>query len=148
MDTMHIGTQLPGLTLGEITGVTVDGQPLVRCGQRRAVQALTCTTPTGAGGSVADWRTYIGRRALVAFVDGDTDRPAILGLLGVPTTTPTSTPATPRTLRISAGEELTIECGKSKIHLRADGRIEIRGEHVISRSRGPNKVKGGSVHIN
>lgn len=143
MDTMHIGMQLPGVTLGEITGVTADGQPLVRCGQRRARQALACTTTVAP-----DWRTCTGKRVLVAFVDGDTDRPVVLGMLDAPTAMPSAPAAVPRTLRISAGEELTIECGKSKIWLRADGRIEIRGEHVISRSRGPNKVKGGSVHIN
>ena len=54
----------------------------------------------------------------------------------------------PKTLRIESQRELVIECGKSKIALRSDGRIEVRGGHLISRSSGPNKIKGGSVHIN
>lgn len=131
--------QLPGVTLGEITGATTDGRPLVCC--------ATCRTPTAALVAVMphapDWRTCLGARVALAFVDGDPARPLVLAVLDAP-----AAPATPRRLRIAAGEELTIECGKSRIHLRADGRIEIRGEHVVSRSRGPNKVKGGSVHIN
>ncbi len=143
MATMQQTKTVPGVSLGEITGVGNDGAPLVRCGQRRPVAALVAMTPP------ADWRTCAGKQAVIAFVDGDESRPAILGVIGLGVIgMPTTPAATPRTLRVSAGEELVIECGKSKIWLRADGRIEIRGEHVVSRSRGPNKVKGGTVHIN
>ena len=134
--------QLPGVVIGEITGATPDGRPLVRSEGQRAGRAALVATFTNA----PDWSRCTGLRALLAFVGGDPALPVVLGL--VDPLPPTSAPALPRTLRIAAGEELTIECGKAKIHLRADGRIEIRGEHVISRSRGPNKVKGGSVHIN
>ena len=139
MATMQQAKTVPGVTLAEFTGVGNDGLPLVRCGNRRPVPALVAmATPP------SDWRSCAGKQAVVAFVDGDESRPVVLGVIGAP-----ASPApTPRTLRVSAGEELVIECGKSKIWLRADGRIEIRGEHVISRSRGPNKVKGGTVHIN
>ena len=147
--------QLPGITLGEVTGATADGRPLVRCASRGeptpALVAAMARTP--------DWRNCTGVRVVLAFVDGDLERPLVLALLDAPTatsrtaTSPTapigSTPtATPRTLRVAAGEELRIECGKASISLRADGRVEIRGEHLVSRSRGANKVKGGSVHLN
>lgn len=131
--------QLPGVTLGEVTGATTDGRPLVRTDARsKPLPALVAALP-----QTPDWRRCAGLRVVMAFVDGDTTRPLVLALLDVP-----SAGQAPRTLRIAAGEELTIECGKSRIHLRADGRIEIRGEHLVSRSRGPNKVKGGSVHLN
>lgn len=131
--------QLPGVTIGEVTGATAEGRPLVRCGTGRTpVAALVAALP-----QTPDWRRSAGARVVLAFVDGDMKQPLVLALLDSPTAA-----QAPRTLRIAAGEELTIECGKSKIHLRADGRIEIRGEHLVSRSRGPNKVKGGSVHIN
>ncbi len=145
MATMQQTKTVPGVTLAEIAGVGSDGMPLVRCGGRLPIAALVAmATPP------ADWRTCSGRQAVVVFVDGDASRPAILGVIGLGVVGVPATPsaAPPRTLRVSAGEELVIECGKSKIWLRADGRIEIRGEHVISRSRGPNKVKGGTVHIN
>lgn len=139
MNTTPSATQhLPGVTFAEIAGVAADGRPLVRHGERRPRAAAVAMNPA------PDWRSCIGRRAVVAFAEGDAGQPVVLGVVDAPA----AAAATPRTLRIAAGEELVIECGKSKIWLRADGRIEIRGEHVISRSRGPNKVKGGSVHIN
>ncbi|MBM4059815.1 MAG: hypothetical protein FJ265_01790 [Planctomycetes bacterium] len=132
--------QLPGVTLGEVVAVAPDGRPIVQTAAAATpVAAVSCLGPA------TDWRTRVGRRVLVACIDGDPDRPVVLGALDAPPAPPAREP---RTLRIAAGEELTIECGKAKIHLRADGRIEIRGEHLVSRSRGPNKVKGGSVHLN
>lgn len=132
---------LPAVTLGEVTGTTADGRrPLVRCGAR----AEPTPALVAALAPAPDWRLCTGARVALAFVDGDPRRPLVLALLEAPE----ATAAKPRTLRIAAGEELRIECGKSSIWLRADGRVEIRGEHLVSRSRGPNKVKGGSVHLN
>ena len=132
--------QVPGITLGEVAGATADGRPLVTSAQRREPTPALGT----AMGQAPDWRHQRGQRVVLAFVDGDLQRPLVLALLDAPL----AAAVTPRTLRVAAGEELRIECGKSSIWLRADGRIEIRGEHLVSRSRGPNKVKGGSVHLN
>lgn len=136
--------QFPGVVLGEVVGTTSDGRPLVRVTPGSA----PCAATFAGFGPAPDWRLHQGARAVLAFVDGDARQPLVLGVLGGATATTTAPAPLPRTLKIAAGEELTIECGKSKIHLRADGRIEIRGEHLVSRSRGPNKVKGGSVHLN
>lgn len=131
--------QLPGVVLGEVVGSASDGRPLVRI----APGSTPCAATFAGFGPAPDWRQLQGARAVLACVDGDPRQPLVLGVLGGSAPAPL-----PRTLKVAAGEELTIECGKSKIHLRADGRIEIRGEHLVSRSRGPNKVKGGSVHLN
>jgi hypothetical protein len=96
-----------------------------------------------------DWAQCIGLRVIAAFVEGDESRPIVLGLLDPPPSARTTSPRKKeRHLRIESEEELVIECGKSKIALRSDGRIEIRGGHLVSRSTGPNKIKGASVHIN
>jgi hypothetical protein len=96
------------------------------------------------------WRGCIGARVLLALVNGDETQPIVLGLLEPPDVSDTGGQAEriPETLRVEAGRELVIECGEAKITLRKDGRIEIRGTHLISRSSGPNKIKGGSVFIN
>jgi len=133
--------QLPGITLGEVVGATADGRPLVRSAARsEPTPALVAALP-----GTPDWRNCIGLEVVLACIDGDPGRPLVLSLL---TPAPQAASTLPRTLRVAAGEELRIECGKSSIWLRADGRIEIRGEHLVSRSRGANKVKGGSVHLN
>lgn len=52
------------------------------------------------------------------------------------------------TLRMSAETQIEFVCGKSRILLRRNGRIEISGSYLLSRSRGPIKIKGATVEIN
>jgi hypothetical protein len=52
------------------------------------------------------------------------------------------------TLTLSAQRQIELRCGKASLLLRRDGRVEIRGAHVVSASTGPNKVKGATVAIN
>ena len=49
---------------------------------------------------------------------------------------------------LEARESIVLRCGKSSLTLRQDGRVLLRGVHVVSRASGRNKVKGGSVLIN
>lgn len=133
--------QIPGVFVGRVVGVDERGLPLVGTGwdgERAASVVWMRDAP--------DWSACVGLRVVVAHQDGNEERPIVLGLLDPPP--PAKPAAKPKTLRIESERELVIECGKSKIALRADGRIEIRGGHLISRSSGPNKIKGGSVHIN
>ena len=51
-------------------------------------------------------------------------------------------------LHLTARREIRLTCGKSSLQLRADGRVVIKGETVLSRARGANKVRGGAVLIN
>jgi len=49
---------------------------------------------------------------------------------------------------LTADKEIVLKCGKSSITLTKAGKIIIRGEYLLSRSTGVNKIKGGSVQIN
>ena len=49
---------------------------------------------------------------------------------------------------LTAEKEIVLQCGKSSITLTKAGKIIIRGEYLLSRSTGVNKIKGGSVQIN
>jgi hypothetical protein len=133
-------TQLPGVLLGTVTGVDERGLPIVSTGAAEAPAAYVVWMP-----DPPEWSDCVGLRVVLALVDGDESRPVVLGLLDAPPAPPKQVPDA---LRVESRRELVIECGKSKIALRADGRIEIRGGHLISRSSGPNKIKGGTVHIN
>jgi hypothetical protein len=139
-------TQLPGVLAAEVVGVDSNDRPLVRWNGMAAITAQAVWTP-----GAPPWRDCIGARVLVGFLGGDETQPIVLGLLEAPPTVDNRdqvAESVPDTLRIEAGRELVIECGEAKISLRKDGRIEIRGTHLISRSSGPNKIKGGSVYIN
>ncbi len=133
-------TQLPGVLVGEVVGVDDHGLPLVSTEMHGARAADVVWMP-----DAPNWSKCVGLRVVLGHVGGDEQRPVVLGLLDAP---PKTRAKTPETLHVESKRELVIECGKSKIAMRADGRIEIRGGHLISRSSGPNKVKGGSVHIN
>jgi len=79
-----------------------------------------------------------------------------IGPAGANQESPTSAPAPgvepqhnpPREIVIEAGEELTLKCGEASIRITRDGRIVIRGEHILSRAKGTQRIKGGSVAIN
>ena len=53
-----------------------------------------------------------------------------------------------RRVEIEAADEIVLRCGKASIVLRRNGRVVIRGTYVETRSRGVNRIKGGSVEIN
>jgi hypothetical protein len=81
----------------------------------------------------------------------------ILGLVQAGTLTEAApaapSPDEPQTIRhrrivIEAGEELTLQCGEASIRITRDGKVMIRGEHILSRAKGTQRIKGGSVAIN
>ena len=51
-------------------------------------------------------------------------------------------------VRVTAQDEIVLECGSASITLRRNGRIIIRGTYVETRSEGTNRIKGGQVQIN
>jgi len=51
-------------------------------------------------------------------------------------------------ITIEADDELELKCGKGCITIGKDGRVVVRGTHLVSRSSGVNKIKGGAVRIN
>jgi hypothetical protein len=53
-----------------------------------------------------------------------------------------------RRIELEAADEIVLRCGQASITLRRNGRVVIRGTYVESRSRGVNRIKGGSVEIN
>lgn len=49
---------------------------------------------------------------------------------------------------LEATEEISIKCGSGSISMNKQGRIVIKGTSIVSRSSGPNKIKGATVNIN
>jgi hypothetical protein len=98
----------------------------------------------------------VGKQVAVQFEKGNISRPIIMGLLH---TRPESV-SVPRDssfrqiqvdndqLVITAEKQITLRCGKSSITLTRGGKIVIRGEYVLSRASGENRIIGGSVQLN
>jgi hypothetical protein len=104
-----------------------------------------------------------GKQVVLSFDQGNPLRPVIMGLLQN-TQTPVEELAIDVSkeldskqlqakldgdqVTLSAEKEIVLQCGKSSITLTKTGKIIIRGEYLLSRSTGVNKIKGGSVQIN
>jgi hypothetical protein len=104
-------------------------------------------------------RALTGRElALLAFEDGEIDRPLVIALLGR-RDGGVAAPARARRevveadvdgrrVLIAAEDEIVFQCGKASVTLRRNGRVVIRGTHVETDSEGTNRIKGGQVRIN
>lgn len=49
---------------------------------------------------------------------------------------------------IKATKSLSLQCGASSIDLRSDGKVMIRGEDVLVRAKGTQRIRAGTVSIN
>jgi hypothetical protein len=148
-------------TVGTIAEVTDDGRAFVQFEENPGTPLLARSTLTAdAVPAEGDLR---GRRVLLVFEDGNLARPIIIGVIHdrvlpppAPRTftlarrdgEPLTLLADGKRLDIEAKEEIVLKCGGSSVSLRADGRILIRGRHLVSRASETNAIKGGSVKIN
>jgi hypothetical protein len=76
---------------------------------------------------------------ILAFLDGDPEQPVILGVVQT---------GAPQATRIVAQDELVLECGSASIVLTSGGKILIRGDYIVSESRGVNQINGAAVKLN
>jgi hypothetical protein len=103
----------------------------------------------------------VGREVLLVFDGGDPEKPVIVGLLEDPLEAlvrlevsdegregPKEILVDGDRLVVEAREEIVLRCGEGSIRIRKDGKIVLRGTHLLSLSAGPNRIKGGSVNIN
>ena len=103
----------------------------------------------------------IARQVVLMFDDGNRRKPILLGVLreqGTEFTSSDEVPAQSATdqyieadgkrLEYRAEEEISLCCGKASITLTKAGKVIIRGEYVLSRSTGVNRVQGGSIQLN
>ena len=49
---------------------------------------------------------------------------------------------------LEAGQTLSLKCGDASVDLRADGKVMVRGDDVLVRAKGTNRIRAGSVAIN
>lgn len=143
-----------GLLVAIVDGADAHGRPRISWhgGPAQPVIAETVWMP-----QQVDWNRCPGINVVIGFMGGNPARPMILGLLSAPpeAVEPEREPEVsdqrevlPRVVRIESSEEIVLECGKSKIMLRADGRITLLGGTLVSEATGTNRIRGGSVQIN
>lgn len=102
-----------------------------------------------------------GVPVLLAFENRDPSMPIIVGVVRdtlFPPPPPLATILTasrPQTavldqqkIVLDAREEIILRCGKGSITLTKEGKIFIKGTHLVTRSSGQNKIQGACVKIN
>lgn len=135
------------LTEAGLVGIDVSGRPLVDWGLgERPAEILAACSDTEL---VAAIRAR--RRVAIDFLDGDPERPVILGLLrsrlGGDDADDASR-SSERFIDIASTQGIVLRCGESAIELHPNGRVVIRGVDVVSIADGTNKVLGATVAIN
>ncbi|KYF80666.1 hypothetical protein BE11_47510 [Sorangium cellulosum] len=111
-----------------------------------------------------------GREVALMFDGGSPARPVVMGLVrppapgGATASAPAPTAAEPPptssaapllsvsvdgdAVVLAAEREIVLRCGKASLTLTRDGHVVLRGEYILSRAAGVNRIKGGSVQIN
>ena len=83
-----------------------------------------------------------GDRVLVA-AGRNNESGVVIGRIG-----PYRAPAVAARVTIEATEAVSLKCGESSIELRADGKLMVKGEDVLVKARGTQRIKAGTVNIN
>lgn len=139
-----------GPVLGRLLALAgAGGEPLVCFPGQLAEGAVS------ARSTVDLFPAHIGRDVLLVFESGDPGRPIVTGVLRGQLDLPEGQApglvevcADGRRLTICAEKELVLRCGKATLTLRHDGRIELRGESIVSHASEANRILGGSVQLN
>jgi hypothetical protein len=131
-----------GIHLGTIVRMDDSGVPWVRLPRRRPLPARRVTGVTPPQLSAAH---AAGTPVLVALAGRSIA--VILGVLAAEGA-PAEARVDGRKVVLSGDEEVTLRCGKASLTLTAAGKVLIKGEYVLSRSSGVNRIKGGAVQIN
>jgi len=143
-----------GVRVGRIAAIQKEGLPTVDFNDNPL-------GPLPARSIVCISRRHLGSQILLNFENDDLSCPIIVGILQQ---TPVDMdyddpPELDRKevrdvlidgekLFLDAKKEIEIRCGKSALILKADGKVIIKGEQIVSRARKVNKIKGAAVKIN
>jgi hypothetical protein len=140
--------QLDGVVIGVLMSFTETGMPLVAFPGNQSKISIAANSTT------VFERDDIGCQVALLFEGGDPQRPIVIGRIQYPEDIvqprqqKTMAELDGERLELNAEKEIVLRCGKASITLTKAGKVIIRGQYLLSRSSGVNRIKGGSVQIN
>ncbi len=151
--------QLPQgeLLLGTLVDIDEQGRPCVRVAYNGASRPLVATPAVGVT------RESLGRQAVIMFAGGSIQAPVLLGFVHSPldmaleefageserdSSGPMEAEVDGEKTVIEGKQQIVLRCGAASITLTESGKIVLRGEHLVSRSSGVNRILGASIQMN
>lgn len=138
-----------GVVIGVLVGIDKNKRPIVVFPSNPEESGILAKSTTVFN------KDDVGCEVALLFENANKRSPLIIGRIQQPKTeiqTEVSEPVDIKLddehLTFSAKQSITLKCGKASITLTKAGKVIIRGDYVLSRSSGVNRVKGGSVQIN
>ena len=159
----------PGeIVIGIIAAIDPQGQPLVDYPGNASARPLVAMSTLGIT------TAHIGRNVALLFAKANPQSPVIMGLIHSPlqdlivaydtnryhsADAERSEPQAEavkldnvtvdgKRVLLEASEEVVIKCGEASITLTKAGKILIRGNYLLNRASGVNRILGGSVQVN
>jgi len=155
---------MPGeIVLGTFIGLNEQNNPTVD------FSANNGNIPIVATSTVKLIASQAGRQIALMFVEGDINKPIIMGLMYSPldevidsteqkqaninplnsaTTGIDDVRVDGQRIVLEGKEEVVLKCGDASITLTREGKISIRGKYLLNRSTGVNRIMGGTVQVN
>ena len=153
-------TPVIGMRIGKIVQVDDSGQLLVDFSENKSGPVIARIT-TSIKRDVLGKGNPAGREVLLAFDNNDPLHPIIVDTMYslideiaehstvvLEAEPPKDAVIDGKHIVFDAQEDIVLRCGKASITLTKAGKVLIRGEYVLSRSSGPNKIRGGSIQLN
>lgn len=120
----------------EIVALAEDGTVSIRAGDQHLIPCDVIQDGSGMVLAPGD--------SVLAMVPATAKgRGVIVGRIG-----PYRPPEPAAHLTLEATEGLTLKCGDATLDLRADGKAVLKGDDVLIRAKGLQRIKAGSVSIN
>lgn len=148
--------------VGKIVSIDEQGRAWVDfAGNPLGRPVLARSTLDAAAPPTAAADALVGAEVLLSFEAADPNLPIVTGIVRARLQPQPVVPALTleasalkdvlvdgRQLVFSAQQQILLRCGKSSVLLRRDGKVVIRGTHLLSRSSGANKIKGATIDLN
>lgn len=132
------GLNHPRIMRGRIADISHDGELMVE--QGTDVPCLPCDFLRTSSGPLPLIR---GGDVVLYIRDGDGEHGYVLGVVQR-----YAAEEMPSRLTIEARERVELRCGTSSVTMTKEGAVLVKGEQLVSRASGVNKIKGAAVKIN